>query len=654
MSTSSSHYITFSREPLRFEPVGKSNSVFFDESNKQVFSVGAGNSEVSVRSLNPEINPFKIRIPDSGPVASIKFSLDHRILAIQRSPQIVDFVNLEAKGDSVPYRQQCRGKHTQVNGFQWIGLNEIAFITSHGVELYSVFPDKRSLKLIKNYSVTVNWFVFSCLRNVLLLSSGASCNTIHPYWFKQGTINRTPKFDVDLPQSPTGQTKPKLLERDVTLASLYDSPYVVVVKSWSKMMGVAEIVLYLLTKDSPPRPTNVLKLDMTGRFAINVVDNLLLVHHQASKTSVMFDIRWDGEVVPGGSSTSAASHTVHLPVVSPLPIASCVIVESPQAKEIQCETYSPTWVVFQPNIVIDAKLGCLWEVTVKLEPLVTMMTDKARLIDFLLLRADCRMVILSVCKQALVPGRQCMLSTIARIFDKLNTAFREYMQTIQPLDHRRGSYSFRTPELKDCPSSVIGQSDMYTHVLSIFESSSLKLNYKFVVAVLIEYIRSLNQHQIQVMYILYELLIKTLVGNHCFYQLHQFIQYHVLSDSKQLACLLLSIENEYPPAYQIALDMLKRQSTADAQIIDILLSKGQVLQALRFSRSVGKEDSISARLFLEAAANTRDNMLLYTVFKFFEERNIRMRKNPHFAPGEHCDQYVQLFRSQFATKQQLL
>jgi hypothetical protein len=78
------------------------------------------------------------------------------------------------------------------------------------------------------------------------------------------------------------------------------------------------------------------------------------------------------------------------------------------------------------------------------------------------------------------------------------------------------------------------------------------------------------------MYVIYEQLIKTLVGNKCFYQLHQFLQYHVLSDSKQLACLLVSIQGEYPPAYQLALDMLKRLRTADAEIIDILLSKGQV------------------------------------------------------------------------------
>lgn len=114
--------------------------------------------------------------------------------------------------------------------------------------------------------------------------------------------------------------------------------------------------------------------------------------------------------------------------------------------------------------------------------------------------------------------------------------------------------------------------------------------HKFTIAVLMEYIRSLNQFQIAVQvnhlcakyiaplheitcsfspvlvtyvssiqywlvdskntyrdlplivfflhsqHYLYELVIKTLVQHNLFYMLHQFLQYHVLSDSKPLVC----------------------------------------------------------------------------------------------------------------------
>lgn len=127
------------------------------------------------------------------------------------------------------------------------------------------------------------------------------------------------------------------------------------------------------------------------------------------------------------------------------------------------------------------------------------------------------------------------------------------------------------------------------------------------------------------------------------------------------ACLLLSLESFYPPAHQLSLDMLKvtgpsgspvagprpgactdldsppphsqRLSTANDEIVEVLLSKHQVLAALRFIRGIGGHDSISARKFLDAAKQTEDNMLFYTIFRFFEQRNQRLRGNPSFTPG---------------------
>lgn len=68
--------------------------------------------------------------------------------------------------------------------------------------------------------------------------------------------------------------------------------------------------------------------------------------------------------------------------------------------------------------------------------------------------------------------------------------------------------------------------------------------------------------------------------------------------------------------------------------MEVLLSKQQVLGALRFIRSVGGNDNISARKFLDAALQTADQMLFYTIFRFFEQRNLRLRGSPSFNPGE--------------------
>lgn len=53
----------------------------------------------------------------------------------------------------------------------------------------------------------------------------------------------------------------------------------------------------------------------------------------------------------------------------------------------------------------------------------------------------------------------------------------------------------------------------------------------------------------------------------------------------------------------------------------------------RFVRSVGIVDNVPSRKFLEAALSTNDNMIFYTVFKFFEQRNQRLWSNPRFQQG---------------------
>lgn len=71
--------------------------------------------------------------------------------------------------------------------------------------------------------------------------------------------------------------------------------------------------------------------------------------------------------------------------------------------------------------------------------------------------------------------------------------------------------------------------------------------------------------------------------------------------------------SRYPPAFQLALDMLKRLATANEEIVDVLVGKDQLLLALRFLRSLGPEAvaTVSPRRFLEAAYNTGDSSLFY-------------------------------------------
>lgn len=80
--------------------------------------------------------------------------------------------------------------------------------------------------------------------------------------------------------------------------------------------------------------------------------------------------------------------------------------------------------------------------------------------------------------------------------------------------------------------------------------------------------------------------------------------------------------------------MLKRLATANDEIVEVLLSQYQVTRALKFVEENGNIDHISARKFLEVAMNANDASLFYSVFKFFELRNLRLRGVPDFVKGK--------------------
>lgn len=85
---------------------------------------------------------------------------------------------------------------------------------------------------------------------------------------------------------------------------------------------------------------------------------------------------------------------------------------------------SPNWVLFQPNIVIDAKIGCLWYVQLRLESLCNLITDRVRLVELLLNRTNAKLVLLGVVKELLTSQYSGnMLPVIENVFDKLNVVY---------------------------------------------------------------------------------------------------------------------------------------------------------------------------------------------------------------------------------------
>lgn len=148
---------------------------------------------VVVKGPSADDTTLSFRMEDHGAVISIKFSLDKRVLAVQRTSTSVEFMNFNGENIEPEYSQSCK-KNSNILGFIWTQHNEVAFVTDHGIELYLVIPEKRSLKHLKSTSATVQWFVW-CSRNKIALLASAHGSQLQPVVFKPGTISKLGKVE---------------------------------------------------------------------------------------------------------------------------------------------------------------------------------------------------------------------------------------------------------------------------------------------------------------------------------------------------------------------------------------------------------------------------------------------------------------------------
>lgn len=77
--------------------------------------------------------------------------------------------------------------------------------------------------------------------------------------------------------------------------------------------------------------------------------------------------------------------------------------------------------------MIDAKLGCLWYVHLKLQTLCALITDRVRLVEFLLQRTDGKTVLIDLLKRWLTAlaenGNVDILTVLGSIFDRINEVY---------------------------------------------------------------------------------------------------------------------------------------------------------------------------------------------------------------------------------------
>ncbi|XP_058829587.1 regulator of MON1-CCZ1 complex [Topomyia yanbarensis] len=622
------YYLELSAEPVRFDAVSQLTNVFFDDAKQQVFAVRSGGATGIVVKSATDAQNLSFCMEDRGTIRSIKFSSDNQVLAIQRNETSVEFVPFNANHQPNVQEMLIHQGKNIIYGFVWVQERQVALISNAGVEIFQPNFEKRVLKSIKSLNITVNWFSFCPTSNFALLSSNMG-TILTPLMLKPSTITKLPRLELGTGQGCSG--------RDVTLAQLYGTNAILILKQLQNRQF--EIVIYLLNGPGlAPKKSHILRLGQNGRFAMNIVDDVVVVHHQATSTSMLFDIALGGaEVEPGSGAV------IHQPIIPAKPIKPFAL-EVPSisldGKTINCDLYSQHWVLFQPNIVIDAKLGCMWFVLLKLNSLCTLITDRLRLVEFLLQRTDGKLVLLRVLKEMMSTNYSgTMLPIIESVFNKLNSLYKSVLDSELQSQMALMSLSSKAQSNKSslAPRVVIDQSDMYTGVFAtITDTEQLG-------KILLLYLHSLVRHGISANHELSKQIIIDLVKNKQFDTLQQLLKYSALNESKPLACFLLSLSNSDPSISQMALDMLSRLNASEI-ILEVLLEKGQVIEALRIAKQLPGADSLPARKYLEAASKTKDPLVFHSVYNFFQAKNVRLRGSPDFLKHEQCTEYVQHYQ----------
>jgi len=607
-------------EPVSFDPVGPVTSVFFDTKNQQVFSVRSGGATgIVVKTPKKQQKTFVLE--DKGPVLSIKLSTNQKVLSVQRKKNGLDFHNIDGAGQVDPqeYSLSAKNKGSGILGYIWTGMEELATISEVGIDIYSILPAKKMVKYIRSSNTSVSWFVScpssSCpSSNIIVTASKTETNSLQVWSISSSNIFKLPGIDL------CGSV---VTEKDVSLLTVYEQTFI---RVNLVMEGVLRgVQLYSAGQDQVTL-THQLAVSLTGLIAVQTLDNLILVHSLQDSSTQIFDIACS-RFTQTQLASKPLEHEPILPETSLTEKGSCVPLE-----------YAPSWVIFLPNILVDARHGDMWSLGLRLRRAEC--SDPVDLCLFHLHRAGGKPHLLDHLKQAL-RDPSVSLSKYSLMFGEIMKSYHQHMHpgelTILQTVGRSGLAWVQ-------PAVVLDQSDIFTAVLAPAEKEGVGL--VRLQGVLVELLLVLTSLKLPARQFILEMFINLAVKTEQYYQMHQYIQYGVVTDSKHLACILLSLESVYPPARQIALDMMSRLGNSVEELIEICLSEGKVVQAINLARDCGFGDTMCARKYLEAAKD-QDTLAFFNVFSYFEERNLRLRGSARFQSEEKCERFVNRFKELF-------
>ncbi|KAJ4898174.1 hypothetical protein Rs2_24968 [Raphanus sativus] len=622
--------------------VPDSRGLFYDDANRLLICVTSDQvfSWETAPPFNPDVSPSVDSISD-GPILSVRFSLDKKVIAVQRSDCEIQFFHRETKKTLT---HKCRPGSESILGFFWSDspLCDLAVVKTSGMDLFAC-DSAMNLRLVETKKVNVNWYIYTHESRLVLLASGLQCKTIAGFQLSTAGVVRLPKFEMTLATTESN-SKPIISPGDVHLVTVYGRIYCLQVDREAMLLNT-----YRFYRDAVVQQGSL--PIYSSKLSVSVVDNLLLVHQIDAKVVIIYDLFVDSRA----------------PVSAPLPLlwrgyqgsdssSQAANMENESAESSTSNEnivmYEDAWTFLVPDLILDQTNKVLWRVHLDLEAISASSSDRTSLLEFLQRRKldanKAKQLCLGIARALILERRPA--TQVTQAIDVLVTAYSYSVKAgiykelknekTTPTDgasspgNERGRASGSSIDEEEeveinvpsgpadeqqesqLSSPAISPDELYKFVFASVEETMVEES-DYLVAIITEFLRSISAEKLKVDLNIYVMTIRLLAHSKRFAELSLFITNKIIEPSKEVALQLLESGRQNLRVSKLGLDML-RQLSLHHEYISSLVQDGYYLEALRYAQK-RKVTSVRSSLFLEAAFASNDMQHLAAILRVLSE-----------------------------------
>ncbi|KRZ17586.1 Abhydrolase domain-containing protein 16A [Trichinella zimbabwensis] len=555
---------------------------------------------------------FNFELPSSEMISSLKISPNCKAVAYEQSQNIIKFVSFGERQQSFLMSDLDSSGASKILGFEWLKSGDILIVSYCEISVYQFVEQKHCLRRLRSVRICTNAYVYSPDWNLLVTWTHGRSTTFTVFRIKNSAIlQKFAKFEVEHVCN-VAKSQP-LMERQVIAAEIYNNLYIGVLLTNLMLYssGCVQVQLYPIQKTpqsrlsssvSTAKLTDILVVNKVGKFAVHVVDNLLLMHQQQLQATFVFDLSSDCFSIKDGIKYHFPLFQVKLqpPILSTSSLSSSSSLSLSHFDNFSFELYCPNWIFYQPDIIVDPKLGsCLWKLEFNFQYAESVISSKTKLIAFLIRRNNAGDVVQKLLLRWL-RQRALNIQELRDIFDRINFV-------ISPKN--KDEKMDKTPLTQNATIEKIFQP------LSTLEET----DQLWLAKVLLQYVQSLLNFDITVDAEVWKLLVVLLAEANEFQLLQEMLYQRVFPDLKPLALALVSFAAKNESCFHLALHILMHRKNSAIEVCEILLEQKDIISALKYARHLDAVDPVIALKLIEAAKKSNNPLMFYSVFQFFEK-----------------------------------